>query len=402
MSDAKPVPRTDQNVALKTIDIGKTDAPQTRSDAHAGRKQQGLLKPVASSLVDFTLILSLLFGGCCTNAWSYEHILRMDSHLGTALTFSQMCFITLHSLPSFIHWDRHSCLPYAERRHVPLRQWAAQVLVLTSSSLLNNWAFAFHVPLTVQIVFRSAGLAVAMLLGFLIFKRRYPATQIVSLAVVSIGVLLATLSRPTSSKSSDYEEAALSARYALGIMMMTVSLLLTGILGMLQEHTYSTYGPYWKEGVFYTHLLSLPLFLFLVPDVKYGFKSLSSHTQSWTSPTAGPWISAIMSRYSPYIVLATNLITQLICVSAVNQLTSRVTSVSTNLVLTARKALSLCFSVWWFGSGWNAQLSVGAGLVFIGSLLYTLVNSGSNIRTSTESIADGTSKRRKRAKRKTA
>ena len=75
---------------------------------------------------------------------------------GTALTFSQMCFITLHSLPSFLQWNR-SCIPHLQRRHVPIRQWIAQVLVLTSSSLLNNWAFAYHVPLTVQIVFRSAG-----------------------------------------------------------------------------------------------------------------------------------------------------------------------------------------------------------------------------------------------------
>ncbi len=34
--------------------------------------------------------------------------------------------------------------------------------------------------------------------------------------------------------------------------MLTFSLLLTGILGVLQERTYTKYGPHWKEGVFYT------------------------------------------------------------------------------------------------------------------------------------------------------
>ena len=53
----------------------------------------------------------------------------------------------------------------------------------------------------------------------------------------------------------------------------------------------------------------------------------------------------------------------------------RVSNVSTNLVLTTRKAISLCFSVWWFGNGWNAQLGVGAGMVFLGSLLYTAASS---------------------------
>jgi len=32
-----------------------------------------------------------------------------------------------------------------------------QVLVLTTGSLLNNWAFAYKVPLTILIVIRSAG-----------------------------------------------------------------------------------------------------------------------------------------------------------------------------------------------------------------------------------------------------
>lgn len=57
---------------------------------------------------------------------------------------------------------------------------------------------------------------------------------------------------------------------------------------------------------------------------------------------------------------------------------------STNLVLTARKAISLCISVWWFGNGWNAELTAGAGMVFAGSLLYTFVSSGSPARSRTE------------------
>ena len=62
---------------------------------------------------------------------------------------------------------------------------------------------------------------------------------------------------------------------------------------------------------------------------------------------------------------------------------------STNLVLTARKAISLCISVWWFGNGWNAELTAGAGMVFAGSLLYTFVSSGSRARSRTEATTPG-------------
>ena len=34
--------------------------------------------------------------------------------------------------------------------------------------------------------------------------------------------------------------------------MLVASLALSGLLGMMQEQTFQLYGPYWKEGVFYT------------------------------------------------------------------------------------------------------------------------------------------------------
>lgn len=44
---------------------------------------------------------------------------------------------------------------------------------------------------------------------------------------------------------------------------------------------------------------------------------------------------------------------------------------TTNLILTARKALSLCISVWYFGQGLNAGLAVGASVVLLGTVLYS-------------------------------
>lgn len=108
-----------------------------------------------------------------------------------------MLFITTQSLPSFLTFKPNHYLPRLKPRQVPLWQWAIQVLVLTAGSLLNNWAFAYQVPLTVLIVFRSAGssdpqiyskifstdtlpgLSISMLFGFVFLKKRYSLTQIV-------------------------------------------------------------------------------------------------------------------------------------------------------------------------------------------------------------------------------
>jgi hypothetical protein len=91
-----------------------------------------------------------------------------DTTTGPALTFSQMLFITAQQLPSFVTWDASSSpsstrsrswswLPRLKPRQVPLAQWLLQVTTFASGSLLNNLVYAYSVPLTVQIVFRTAG-----------------------------------------------------------------------------------------------------------------------------------------------------------------------------------------------------------------------------------------------------
>lgn len=65
---------------------------------------------------------------------------------------------------------------------------------------------------------------------------------------MTIGVVVASLSRPSSGTAKNTDDE----RYFVGILMLTTSLLLTGVLGVLQEQTYKKYGPCWREGVFYT------------------------------------------------------------------------------------------------------------------------------------------------------
>lgn len=77
-----------------------------------------------------------------------------------------------------------------------------------------------------------------------------PPVNQAAVAFVSAGVVLATLSRPAAPKASSSPPDV--GRYTIGVVMLTVSLLLTGILGVFQERTYTKYGPHWKEGVFYT------------------------------------------------------------------------------------------------------------------------------------------------------
>lgn len=93
----------------------------------------------------------------------------------------------------------------------------------------------------------------------------------IAVAIVSSGVIIATLFRPrtelpititrdpgttknhTSTTDTDTAAGTVdTSRYTLGIAMLLASLVCTGIHGALQERTYSTYGPHWRESIFYT------------------------------------------------------------------------------------------------------------------------------------------------------
>ncbi|KAH9004620.1 UAA transporter [Lactarius hatsudake] len=346
----------------KSREVSPMKPLHPNGSASASRGNVAVATSLAGVLLDYSMLLVLVFGGCCSNVWAYEELLRAESSLGPALTFSQMLFIAAQQLPSFVIWDTRSrsWLPRLKPRQVPISQWLVLVTTFASGTLLNNLVFAFNVPLAVQIIFRSAGLAVSMLLGRVFMGKRYTLQQITAVAVVSSGVVIATLSRPragsSSAQPSSTSAAADASRYAIGVAMLLTSLVCTGVHGALQEHTYSTYGPHWREGVFYMHMLSLPLFALMPGHVRQGFVGLSSRKTG-----------------RPYTMLAFNLLSQLVCVAGVNQLSSRVSAVSTQVVLTARKAISLCFSVWWFGGGWNVQFACGAFMVFVGSFWYSVL-----------------------------
>lgn len=80
------------------------------------------------------------------------------------------------------------------------------------------------------------------------------------------------------------------------------------------------------------HMLSLPMFAFMPTSVRRGFVGLSRPTRRHDGVELGDAVTNSMNSMGltsktgtgihPYTILALNLITQLICVSGVNQLSS--------------------------------------------------------------------------------
>lgn len=280
-------------------------------------------------------------------------------------------------------------------RSIPISRWMIQVVLFLLTSLLNNAAFAYRVPMAVHIIFRSAGLVTNLLLGWILVGKRYSDfwiaililtyffrysfIQILSVVIVSLGVGMTTMS--TRSRASA-EAVGGGTDYIIGIAILTLALLLSSAMGLAQDQAYTKYGRgHWEEGMFYLHFLSLPMFIPLIPDLRNQIHVLNASDPIVFSSEAGianfylgPTTSSSFTLRIPtfYFPLLLNIGTQLVCVSGVHKLTAKVSSLTVTLVLVIRKAVSLMISVVVLGhSAGDRWLWGGAGAVLIGTILYT-------------------------------
>jgi len=160
-------------------------------------------------------------------------------------------------------------------------------------------------------------------------------------------------------------------------------------MGLYTEETYKAYGPHWKENLFYSHLLALPLFLPFLPSMKRQFLKLAA-----SPPLGMPAYDQITNLPiefqkgldtihipSQLAYLVMNVLTQYACIRGVNLLASAASALTVTIVLNVRKLVSLLLSIWLFGNRLAPGTLVGAAIVFFAGGLYTLDGSKSSGRT---------------------
>lgn len=345
-------------------------------------------------MADWFVTLGLVFGGCCSNALTLERVTAEYPRSGSLITFSQFLVISLHGLPKFLTYTRGPLnipVPRLLPRRIPLTPYLVQVGLFYSISLLNNLAFGYSIPMPVHIIFRSGGLVITLLMGWLISGKSYTISQVLSVLVVTTGVILTTLSSRQSHKTIDSTSLAHPHLYLQGIAILTLALILSGFLGVVQDKTFASYGKstpparqadsstdakavilpdVWEESMFYLHFLSLPVFFSVRRDLAVQVKELFTNMTTFHAPL----VATRMTIPTVLPALLSNTLTQLLCVAGVNRLTTRVPALTVTLVLVVRKAVSLVLSVLLFDGAnvtWG-MLWGGAFLVFMGTVTYTI------------------------------
>ncbi|CAO3632256.1 unnamed protein product [Cunninghamella echinulata] len=346
---------------------------------------------------EIPIILSLIFGGCCSNVFSLEVLVTDAPKSGNLVTLAQR---DGHQ----IEW-KDSNVPSIKKTVVPISNWIFLVVLFFLVSVLNNIALGYHISVPLHIIFRSGGLIVNMIMGAIILKKRYSFGQTIGVICVTIGVILATLDN-TNSKSSD--DSSTGSEFITGITLLVVAMVLSAGMGLFQEVTYKKYGKQWREGLFYTHFLALPFFLFFFSDISSQIKIYNQSTPAPLTvlfeqvPVLGDFFSwlpgpiqqsldlIIMPKLWAYLIL--NVITQYVCIAGVNRMTATCSSLTLNLVLNLRKFTSLLISIVYFENDFGSAAKLGTLTVILGTVIYTYAGIKENRKQKVNSKSTTTTK----------
>eukprot|EP00054_Salpingoeca_dolichothecata_P028965 m.224126 g.224126 ORF g.224126 m.224126 type:complete len:322 (-) comp26358_c0_seq4:1251-2216(-) len=286
----------------------------------------------------------------CVNVLSYETIIKQVRGAGDLITLAQFIFITIEGFFGF--YLTH------QRTSVPLWEYALLATGFLLSSIFVNLAPGYGIPMPFLIVFRSAGLVCTMVVSMILLNKSYPRLKILAVIVMSAGVCAcAFISNKKSSDDASYESQS------IGIGLLVAGQILGTLLGIRQEVLRDRYQDISsKESLFFLHLFSLPAFLVIT-------RNINQHVTEFSA--SAPWSIPVFGDI-PYLwpVLIANILFQYMCISHVFVLTTSVSSLTLNFVLTLRKFCSLVISVFWFNNPFLISHWFGALAVFTGSFFF--------------------------------
>lgn len=166
-----------------------------------------------------------------------------------------------------------------------------------------------------------------------------------------------------------------SASFEIGLLILLIAQLLSAYMGSYVEDIYLEHGNHWKANLFYSHLLSIPLFTSFTPTLYKQFMRLQASQSFEVPPSIAATLpqsvnKALASTSQHVIYLTANAVTQLLCITGVNILSANTSAVTVTIVLNIRKLVSFLLSVWIFGNSMSGLMKIGAAMVFGSGALY--------------------------------
>ncbi|XP_076750246.1 ER GDP-fucose transporter [Xylocopa sonorina] len=311
------------------------------------------------------IAILFVFLGCCSNVVFLELLVKDDPGSGNLITFSQFLFI---SIEGFLFTSKCGTV----KPNIGIKDYFILVTMFFITNVCNNYAFDFNIPMPLHMIFRAGSLIANMIMGIIILKKKYAFSKYMSVFMITFGIAICTVVSSKDIKSlqaKNVEQVPTTPWddffwWVLGISLLTIALFISARMGIYQEELHKKYGKNAREALYYTHLLPMPFFLTLAPNIWDHFKyALASES------IAIPIFNLQVPKLIAYLI--GNILTQYMCISSVFVLTTECTSLAVTLVITLRKFFSLIFSIIYFKNPFTIYHWIGTILVFVGTVIFT-------------------------------
>jgi len=363
-----------------------------------------------------TLSVGLIVSCCAQNA-CLERLILHDRRGGSLVTFIQyFSVVIIEGVTNGANFWKH--------RQIPLWIFFLVSIVITFINKANNTALTWGISVALSTLYRSCTVAMSVLVGMAFFGNTYSKWQIFGALSITVGIIMCTfgdyhfqlhqsnvdvearkrnkgscghldsnagaiscfatslLCRISTIDSWEHDEWKDEGKleWMAGLLLITSGLFAGVMLGHFQDRIYRTYAnkvtgekPY-QEFFFFNHAFSLPMIL----GIDYNRFRQQLRTWIWDSPVQLAW-------YIPYLNIQLQLselsilmlgcvIFQYGCAKSAYALSASTSTVALNIVLTTRKACTILFSVFWFGTRFTFWQWLGSAMVLIGALVYSLAS----------------------------
>ncbi|KAI6216010.1 hypothetical protein M3Y94_00452900 [Aphelenchoides besseyi] len=314
--------------------------------------------------------------GCMSCMVVVESLAKRQPSAMNLMTFANFLFIAIEGLVFTSKF-------FTVRNKIPIRAYMPVVLMFCFVNVVNNQALNYHVPVPLHIIFRSGSLFTSLVMSRVILGREYTSKKYWSVAAISVGIIMCTLATAQTEKGTGkeitLEEANKHFReWVIGITMLTVALVASSALALMQEKLYREHGKHPREAMFYTVSQKERSVTFRFSSTSYLYRC----SLSWAkilcemppcSPKSPPLefagINFVVPELWAFLLLSSAF--QWLCISYVYMANSEMDSLSVTLLVTLRKFFSLLISIVYFGNVFTLQHWSGAALVFVGTLVYS-------------------------------
>lgn len=284
-----------------------------------------------------TIVMSLL--ACCANVHSFERILQVSSQVNTILTLTQSIFI-------LIALNSYSFLVNGRGLGVRLNTWGhlTPIILQNITAYLTNYAFEFNVSMPTNIILRSTGTVMTMVIGAALYHKKYTKLEIVGALLISIGTVVFTI----DIQSPAYKEVDGSP--LIGMTLLIIATMLASFTSLHKEKLFLSKVS-WVETMYFNYLYGLVIYIPLIPKIAAEMEEFRRVSSS---------------------DLASNWVTQFLCVSFVNVLMVRVSALTLNIILLCRRIVSIVISVVYMGDGVSHTAFIGVCSVIFGAFMYII------------------------------